>query len=92
MFNTIAKVAVAGLYWLHRQFPGRGNLKNRITSINTMFSATMSAQFDAHFVSETLGFFGLFGFLGSPQVSRLGQTEYNKANTSPLRKFIPLVD
>ena len=27
-----------------------------------MFSATMSAQFDAHFVSETLGFLSLLGF------------------------------
>ena len=27
-----------------------------------MFSATMSAQFDAHFVSETLGFFEFIGF------------------------------
>ena len=45
-----------------------------------MFSATMSAQFDAHFVSETLGFLSLLGFLGSPQVSRLGQTELNKPN------------
>ena len=88
----MAKVAVAGWYWFHRQFPGRGNPKNPINPISTMFSATMSAQFDAHFVSETLGFLGLLGFLGSPQVSRLGQTEYNKPNTSPLRKFIPLVD
>ena len=85
----MVKVAVAGLYWFHRQSPGRGNL---INPISTMFSATMSAQFDAHFVSETLGFLGFLVFLGSPQVSRLGQTEYNKPNTSPLRKFIPLVD
>ena len=88
----MVKVAVAGLYWFHRQFPGRGIPKSLINPISTMFSATMSAQFDAHFVSETFGFFGLLGFLGSPQVSRLGQTEYNKPNTSPLRKFIPLVD
>ena len=88
----MVKVAIAGLYWLHRQFPGRGNPKNPINPISTMFSATMSAQFDAHFVSETLGFLSLLGSLGSPQVSRLGQTEYSKPNTSPLRKFSPLVD
>ena len=88
----MVKVAVAGLYWFHRQFPGRGNPKNPINPISTMFSATMSAQFDALFVSETLGFLGLLGFLVSHEVSRLGQTEYNKPNTSPLRKFIPLVD
>ena len=77
----MVKVAVAGLYWFHRQFPSQGNPKNPINPISTMFSATMSAQFDAHFVvSETLGFLGLFGFLGFPQVSKLGQTEYNKPN------------
>ena len=80
----MAKVAVAGLYWFHRQFPGRGNPKNPINPISTMFSATMSAQFDAHFVSETFGFFGLLNFLGSPQVSGLGQTEYNKPNITLL--------
>ena len=76
----MVKVAVAGLYWFHRQFPGRGNPKNPINPISTMFSATMSAQFDAHFVCKTLGLLGLLGFLGPPQDSRLGQTELNKPN------------
>ena len=60
----MVKVAAAGLTWFHRQFPGRGNPKNPINPISTMFSATMSAQFDAHFVSETLGFFEFIGFFG----------------------------
>ena len=58
----MAKVAVAGLYWFHRQFPSRGNPKNPINPIGIMFSAIMSAQFDAHFVSETFGLFEFIGF------------------------------
>ena len=76
----MVKVAVAGLYWFHRQFPGRGNKKNPINPISTMFSATMSSQFGALFVSQTLGVLGLLDFLGFPQDSRLGQTEFNKPN------------